>query len=92
MSLSYRKLKRGWTGSEVCERCGEYHSAALRVVEGGIVCADCLNETGSTHTGTCAFCGKQAPLVGHHIEGRKVSDDTAMICQNCHARQHPKGR
>ena len=38
----------------------------------------------------CTACGYSgiAPLHQHHVSGRKVSDETVLLCPNCHAENH----
>ena len=36
----------------------------------------------------CARCGEMAPFEGHHIHGRKNSDELEDRCINCHRIGH----
>lgn len=90
--VSNTKRAKGWSGDEECYLCGEFHTVALRNVDGMYVCVDCINEAGSKKRGNCVWCGKEAWLVEHHVHGRKHSEAVELICQNEHARAHPHGR
>jgi len=66
-----------------CAQCGEYTSAALRMVEGVWLCANCA-DTHHQHT-RCTICAQNAPSESHHVAGRRQSGLTIPVCLNCHA-------
>jgi hypothetical protein len=38
---------------------------------------------------TCSLCGHTGPAIDkHHIHGRKVSNETILVCANCHREIH----
>jgi hypothetical protein len=37
---------------------------------------------------SCELCGYEGPLQQHHVHGRKNSNETIVICANCHAEIH----
>jgi len=47
-----------------------------------------------TQNPICVACGETHPgvLELHHVAGRKHSDDTALVCANCHRKLSDKQR
>ena len=44
---------------------------------------------GCTKYKTCSLCGYSgAAIDSHHVHGRKVSDETIVVCANCHREIH----
>ncbi len=65
-----------------CRECGEYADAALRMIGGVCLCANCA-DTHHQH-GVCAICEQTRPVEAHHIAGRQHASDTIPACLNCH--------
>jgi hypothetical protein len=69
-----------------CARCGEWEAAALRLIDGKILCQNC-EPPGTHRRGHCTICGRDAvPLEWHHIARRRYHPTLVRaICLNCHA-------
>jgi hypothetical protein len=71
--------------------CGEFHPSALTLRGDGFICGNCLGRERGLRQALCANCNHVEPVHYHHVRGRRVSDETADWCVNCHQKLH-KGR
>ncbi len=69
-----------------CEGCGEYYAAALRMLDGQVLCANCAEGADGRHPQRrCTICGKVAPSELHHVaSARQHPTLTTPLCLNCH--------
>jgi hypothetical protein len=66
-----------------CEQCGEYYRAALRIIGGLVICANCAD----THhpRRRCMICARVLPCQAHHVASKiRYPYFTTPLCLNCH--------
>jgi hypothetical protein len=66
-----------------CGLCGEYYRAALRIIEGLVVCANCGDHNHPQRR--CTICAKVLPGQAHHVGSKiRYPHFTTPLCLNCH--------
>ncbi len=71
-----------------CMSCDEINSAALMRRGNKFICGNCEARERGRPTKICVRCHKDNPYENNHVRGRKISDETEVLCINCHRIVH----
>jgi hypothetical protein len=71
-----------------CMSCDERNPSALMRRGGGFVCGVCEAKERGRPEMTCKRCAKSLPFENNHILGWRVSNETEVLCINCHRIVH----
>jgi hypothetical protein len=71
-----------------CMSCNERNPSALMRRGEGFVCGVCEAKERGRPERICERCGENVPFEDHHIFGKRVSDETEILCINCHRIVH----
>jgi hypothetical protein len=71
-----------------CMSCDERNPSALLRRGDGFVCGVCEAKERGRPEMICKRCEKSLPFEDHHIFGWRISNETEVLCINCHRIVH----